>query len=47
MIPDHPSAILMCEQASITDPEIQKLCTQIVRSQQDEIAQMQRMLARY
>src|SRR5918994_4393864 len=30
MIPHHSGAILMCEQASIQDPEIQSLCASIV-----------------
>jgi uncharacterized protein (DUF305 family) len=47
MIPHHSGAILMCEQASITDPEIVTLCGQIVKSQRDEIAQMEEILARY
>ena len=46
MIPHHSSAILMCERAAITDPEIEKLCGQIVKSQREEIAQMQALLAR-
>jgi uncharacterized protein (DUF305 family) len=44
MIPHHSSAILMCEEAAITDPEILRLCDQIIRSQRDEIAQMEAML---
>ena len=46
MIPHHSGAILMCEQASIRDPEILALCDRIVRAQDDEIAQMQTILAR-
>ena len=44
MIPHHSGAILMCQQASITDTRIVDLCTQIVESQEDEIAQMQEIL---
>lgn len=44
MIPHHSSAILMCERASIQDPEIQELCGAIVSSQQDEIDQMKEIL---
>ena len=40
MIPHHSAAILMCRQATITDPEIVDLCAEIVRSQQAEIGQM-------
>ena len=46
MIPHHSSAILMCEQSSITDPEIVVLCEQIVESQKEEIAQMKALLER-
>jgi len=44
MIPHHSGAILMCEQASLRDPEIIVLCDNIVRSQRDEIAEMQALL---
>lgn len=47
MIPHHSGAILMCEEASLTDPEIVRMCREIVRSQQAEIAQMQAILERY
>jgi uncharacterized protein (DUF305 family) len=47
MIPHHSGAILMCEQSSITDPEIVALCGGIVKSQAAEIAQMQSILERY
>jgi ketopantoate reductase len=40
MIPHHAAAILMCEKAPIKDPEIQKLCRNIIASQQSEIDQM-------
>jgi CDP-diglyceride synthetase len=40
MIPHHSGAILMCEQAKITDPEIRALCGKIIRSQAEEIEQM-------
>jgi phosphatidylglycerol:prolipoprotein diacylglycerol transferase len=40
-------AALMCERASLTDPEIVTLCDNIVRSQRAEIATMQRLLARH
>lgn len=45
MIPHHSGAILMCEQASLTDPEIIALCDDIVEGQATEIAQMQALLA--
>jgi len=44
MIPHHSGAILMCEQASLRDPEIIVLCDNIVRSQREEIAEMQALL---
>jgi hypothetical protein len=45
MIPHHSSAILMCEEALIRDPEIKELCGAIVSSQQSEIDQMKAKLA--
>lgn len=47
MIPHHSGAILMCEEASLTDSEIVRMCREIVRSQQAEIAKMQAILERY
>jgi hypothetical protein len=44
MIPHHARAILMCEEADITDPEIKKLCESIRTSQEKEIAQMKSKL---
>lgn len=44
MIPHHASAILMCEQASIQDPEIKELCRNIISGQQREIDQMKAKL---
>jgi uncharacterized protein (DUF305 family) len=46
MIPHHSGAILMCERASIQDPEIQTLCDAIIQSQQAEIDQMKAILQR-
>jgi hypothetical protein len=46
MIPHHSGAILMCEEASLRDPEIIALCDQIVTSQAVEIAQMEAILKR-
>ena len=46
MIPHHSGAILMCDQAQITDPEIKTLCGQIIESQQSEIDQMRSILDR-
>ena len=47
MIPHHSGAILMCREASISDPEIVALCGNIQRSQRAEIDQMKRILERY
>lgn len=44
MIPHHAGAILMCEQASIDDPEVQALCDNIISGQQSEIDQMKAKL---
>ena len=46
MIPHHSGALLMCGQASITDAELKKLCTEIIEGQQKEIDQMKAILAR-
>lgn len=46
MIPHHAGAILMCEKAPVADAEIQKLCAEIIASQQREIDQMKAILAR-
>ena len=45
MIPHHASAILMCKEAPLRDPDIQQLCHQIIASQQGEIDQMKAKLA--
>jgi uncharacterized protein (DUF305 family) len=44
MIPHHSGAILMCEEASITDPRIRQLCEEIISSQKAEIDQMKSLL---
>jgi uncharacterized protein (DUF305 family) len=45
MIPHHSSALLMCEEASITDQRIIDLCGRIISSQTEEISEMQSILA--
>ena len=45
MIPHHSRAILVCQEADITDPEIIELCDQIIEAQRSEIEQMQRIMA--
>jgi uncharacterized protein (DUF305 family) len=42
----NASAILMCERASIADPDIKELCKTIVLGQQSEIDQMKAILNR-
>ena len=44
MIPHHAGAILMCEQASLQDPEIKELCKTIIANQRSEIDQMKAKL---
>lgn len=46
MIPHHSGAILMCREARLTDPELVKLCRDIISAQEREIAQMKRVLER-
>ncbi len=44
MIPHHAGAILMCENASITDAEVKVLCKNIISGQQSEINKMKAKL---
>lgn len=44
MIPHHAGAILMCQEAKLSSPEIQALCGDIVQGQQAEIQQMKSLL---
>lgn len=44
MIPHHSRAVLVCQESNITDPEIVRLCDQIVKSQEEEITQMKEIL---
>lgn len=44
MIPHHSGAILMCEEARLRTPELQRLCQNIIASQQQEIDQMTALL---
>lgn len=46
MIPHHAGAILMCEQAPIQHAEVKKLCTEIIKSQQEEISRMKELLTK-
>ncbi len=47
MIPHHSSAIVMCQEAAISDPEIITLCNEIIQAQEEEITQMEAILKRY
>lgn len=44
MIPHHAGAVLMCNQADLSDAELRDLCERIVRDQRAEIAFMKRKL---
>ena len=44
MIPHHGGAILMCQQATLRDPDIERLCKGIISSQQGEIVWMKAKL---
>ena len=44
MIPHHAGAILMCSNAPIQGTELKALCQNILKSQDEEIRQMRRML---
>lgn len=46
MIPHHAGAIFMCDEADISDTELQDLCQEIIESQQREIDQMNSILRR-
>jgi uncharacterized protein (DUF305 family) len=46
MIPHHSGAILMCREARLADPELLKLCGEIVKAQRAEISQMETIAAR-
>lgn len=44
MISHHAGAILMCDKATLEDPQIQELCTNIMSGQQQEIEWMEQKL---
>jgi uncharacterized protein (DUF305 family) len=46
MIPHHSSAIMVSKRANIKDPEVKKLSQQIIKSQEEEIAQMENIIER-
>ena len=47
MIPHHSRAVLVCQEAAITDPAIKQLCDGIIATQLEEIAQMKTILRSY
>ncbi len=44
MIPHHAGALLMCRQADLRAPELRRLCGEIIRGQEAEIALMKARL---
>jgi uncharacterized protein (DUF305 family) len=44
MIPHHAAAILVCGEASVTDPRIEALCVEIVEAQEREIREMKAIM---
>ncbi|MBT2572205.1 DUF305 domain-containing protein [Planococcus sp. ISL-110] len=44
MIPHHSIAILTSERANISDPRVRELADQIIQAQQEEIAEMERLI---
>nr|MBI1228482.1 DUF305 domain-containing protein [Cytophagales bacterium] len=44
MIPHHSIAILTSKRAAITDPEVRKLADEIITAQEEEIAEMKRLI---
>jgi uncharacterized protein (DUF305 family) len=45
MIPHHSIAILTSERAEISDPRVRQLADEIVQTQREEIAEMERLIA--
>ena len=45
MIPHHSIAILTSERAQISDPRVRELVDEIIRTQREEIAEMERLIA--
>lgn len=44
MIPHHAAAILVCENADLSDERVQKLCREIIKAQEEEIRIMKGMM---
>ena len=45
MIPHHSIAILTSERADLSDPRVQELAREIIETQREEIAEMERLIA--
>lgn len=45
MIPHHSIAILTSERAEISDPRVRQLADEIIETQREEIAEMERLIA--
>ena len=45
MIPHHSIAILTSERAELSDPRVRELAAEIVQTQREEIAEMERLIA--
>ena len=45
MIPHHSIAILTSERAELSDPRVEELARQIIETQRQEIAEMERLIA--
>jgi uncharacterized protein (DUF305 family) len=46
MIPHHSIAILTSKRAELTDPEVKKLASEIIKAQEKEIKEMKAMIKR-
>ena len=46
MIPHHSIAVLTSKNATLRDPEVQKLAKEIIKAQEKEIAEMKKMIER-
>lgn len=44
MIPHHSIAVLTSKRANLSDPEVQKLAQEIIEAQEEEIAEMKRLI---
>ena len=46
MIPHHSSAIMVSKHANLQDPEVKEPSEEIIKSQEEELAQMKAILQR-